>query len=271
MKRHLLPLAVSSAVAVALLGGGALAAATVEQPALPSAIAAAPEPIPAPTAGPTRTVTVVGSGSVKVVPDTATISVGVEVNADSGGAVMEQLAAHTTALLDTLTAEGFAEEQVTTSDISLWPRYGHTSASSDPYAAPPVVGYTGSVTMSVRVDDIEQVGPTLDLLQQSVGDDFRINGLWFSHSDPESLRDQPRTDAVHAARAKAEVLAAAAGAELGEVLAISEGGAVIPMAFARAEAAFDGAMPQASINVAPGQLELTVDVTVTFELLTPAS
>lgn len=256
MKRLLLPLAVSAAVAVAAFGGSAAAASktTTAEP---------------PPAGPVRTVTVVGSGSVSVTPDRATIMVGVEVNADSGGAVMAQLAEHSAALLQTLVDAGFAEEQVTTSDISLWPRYADMTANSDTYAAPQVVGYTGSLTFNVRVDEIDQVGPTLDLLQQSVGDDFRINGLWFSHSDPESLREQPRIDAVQAARAKAEVLATAAGAALGDVLSISEGGAVIPPMFARDGMAYETAAAGSSIGVAPGQIEIGVDVTVTYELLVP--
>src|SRR5690606_28925960 len=160
VKRHLLPVVLSSAVTVVLLGGGALAAAAVEHDARPAQAEPAPQPAPSHP----RTVTVTGRGSVSVVPDTATISIGVEVNAETGGEVMDQLAAHTEALLQPLLAEGFAEEQFSTSDISLWPRYGDMNARSSSYAAPEVVGYTGSVMMNVRVDAIDQVGATLDLL-----------------------------------------------------------------------------------------------------------
>ena len=63
------------------------------------------------------------------------------------------------------------------------------------------------------------------------------------------------------ARTKAEQYAAAAGLTLGDVVSIVEGSATPPIVYGRVEAA---AADAAGPSISPGQLDLTVDVTVTF-------
>ena len=67
------------------------------------------------------------------------------------------------------------------------------------------------------------------------------------------------------ARAKAELLALAAGVKLGRVLTISESGGYVPqprVMYAKAEMAMDAA----PTPIAAGQVELSSSVSVQFEL-----
>ena len=59
-----------------------------------------------------------------------------------------------------------------------------------------------------------------------------MGGLSFEVSEAETLRDEARKEAVANAKRRAELYAAAAGAELGEVLTIQEGGEHGPAAHA---------------------------------------
>ncbi len=86
--------------------------------------------------------------------------------------------------------------------------------------------------------------------------------MTFSFDDPESVLEQARIDAVDSARTKAEQYAAAAGLTLGDVVSIIEGSATPPVLFRAAPqmAAEDAAGP----SISPGQLDLTVDISVTY-------
>jgi uncharacterized protein YggE len=66
---------------------------------------------------------------------------------------------------------------------------------------------------------------------------------------------------VDEARARAEVLAKAAGRSLGEITSIVEGSAATPLPYADRATALEAATP-----IVPGQQETTATVTVTFSL-----
>jgi uncharacterized protein YggE len=73
--------------------------------------------------------------------------------------------------------------------------------------------------------------------------------------------------AIENAKARAETLAAAAGATLGEVQVISTyvgGGGVYAPAAERAFAGVGGA--GADVPVSPGEMEIQVDVSVVYEI-----
>ena len=76
--------------------------------------------------------------------------------------------------------------------------------------------------VQVVVRDLDKIGDILDQLV-TLGAN-QTNGLSFEASKAETLRDDARKEAVANAKRRAELYAAAAGVELGEVLTIDEGG-----------------------------------------------
>ncbi|MFN3868066.1 MAG: SIMPL domain-containing protein, partial [Hyphomicrobiaceae bacterium] len=90
----------------------------------------------------------------------------------------------------------------------------------------------------------------------------QIGGLSFDIADPAALRDAARKQAVDLARKRAELYAEAAGAKVGEVLTISEGGvAQIPRDHGFARAALAESVP-----IERGSQQVEVVVTVTWAL-----
>ena len=198
-------------------------------------------------------ITVSGSGTVKVEPDTAVVNLGVQAQAPTGAEAMESVNTNAAALTDALIATGIAEEDIQTSGLSLYSTTGDDGTT--------VTGYNASLTVNVTVHDIEAVGPTIDAAQQAGGEGFTIGGVSFSFADPESVLEQARIDALANARAKAEQYANAAGVELGAIVSISESPSYPPIAFGDVAMARDAA---AGPPISPGQLDLTIDITVTF-------
>jgi uncharacterized protein YggE len=209
------------------------------------------EPSP-PSAGSEGTITVTAEGTVRVEPDTAVVSLGVQANAPTGAEAMEQINASSTALTEALVAAGIPAEDIQTSGLSLFSTTDETGE---------ITGYQASANVNVVVRDVTAVGSTIDAAQQAAGPGFTIGGVSFSFADPEAVLEQARIRAVELAQTKAEQYAAAAGVTLGSVVSISEQASSPPVIFADTAMAVSEA---AGPSISPGQLDLSVLVTATY-------
>lgn len=245
--RKLIGAGASIAVAVAsvVLGAAGAASASTEPPAGPG--------------GSSGTITVTGTGTVTVDPDTAILNMGVQANAATGAEAMAELNTGSNALTEALRAAGIDEADIQTSGLSLWSMTGDDGVT--------ITGYQASLNVTVTLRDITAVGSTIDAAQAAVGEGFTIGGVSFSFSDPESVLQQARIDAVANARAIAEQYAAAAGVSLGDLVSLVDGYTSIPVEFARADAAGEAM----GLAVSPGTLELGVQITVTYAVGAPAA
>ena len=152
---------------------------------------------------PGRSVTVSGHGTVEVTPDTANVSMGVQVSGQDADEVFAGIETDSNALVDTLKGLGVAEEDIRTSGLSLYPTYGNNNE---------ITGYQGSVNVDVTVHDIARVGELLDGVRGFVGPELTLGGISFSYDDPEAVLAQARTAAIENARVRAGQYAEAAGA-----------------------------------------------------------
>ena len=91
-----------------------------------------------------------------------------------------------------------------------------------------------------------------------------MDGLTFRVDDPTEPERAARMAAVAAARARAEVLAEAAGVSIASVEDIVEGGP--PPAFPRAKAERMMLAADAATPVAAGTTDISVTVTVTYRI-----
>ena len=85
---------------------------------------------------------------------------------------------------------------------------------------PVINGYRVNNQVQITSRNIDKLGEVLDQLV-TLGANS-MNGISFSVSEAEKLRDAARTEAVGNARRRAELYASAAGVKLGQVMVISE-------------------------------------------------
>jgi uncharacterized protein YggE len=217
-----------------------------------SASASTPPPAPPATSPAEGTITVTGTGKVTVEPDMALLTLGVQANAPTGAEAMDQLNADSNALTEALEATGIAPEDIQTSGLSLWSMFGEDGTVS---------GYQASLNVNVTIRDIDAVGSTIDAAQEAVGEGSTIGGVQFSFSDPESVLQEARADAVANAQTIAGQYADAAGLTLGSIVSIVESPTFdSPVAFGRA----DMVAAEASVAISPGTLDLSVTISATF-------
>jgi uncharacterized protein YggE len=227
-----------AAVAVLLLAAAALAG--VARPDGPHAAGT-------PTADAPRTITVSGSGTATSVPTRATLSFGVLTQDPSARTALAENAREMQQVIDALRKAG--AQDITTQSVSLSPTYGDNSQ---------LTGYSASNTVSATVA-FSAAGATIDAAVGAGAN--QVYGPSPLLADTEAQYQKALADAVDNARARAEVLAKAAGQTLGAVATIVEGGnATVPMPYAKG-AAVDAATP-----VVAGPQDTTASVTVTFLL-----
>jgi len=131
---------------------------------------------------------------------------------------------------------------------------------------PRITGYQVMNNVTVTKSDISAASK---LLQVAIGAGVNeTSGLNFEVSDPARGRDQGLRAAFDDARAKATLLAQAAGRTLGRALTISEGAEGTPAPPPRPVYAMAGVRAEAvsAPPVESGTRELTYTVSVVFEM-----
>lgn len=162
---------------------------------------------------PTKTVKVMGVSEVKVVPDQATLELGVEKQSSSASLAKQSADATARRILGSLHQNGVDENDIHTTYLSLQPQFDYRKGMRISY-------FVAEQTMSVTIHDLQKLDAILDSLIKVGGNE--INSIQYETSDLRKYRDQARELAVKAAREKAEALAHALGQEIGKAYAIEE-------------------------------------------------
>jgi uncharacterized protein YggE len=194
-----------------------------------------------------RTITVTGTGTATSTPTRASLSFGVHTQAPTAKAALAQNAAEMRKVIDALQSAGAKDVQ--TQSVALSPVFGDNQD---------LRGFTADNSVSATVT-YAVAGTTIDAAVEAGAN--QVYGPSPLADDTDALYKKALAGAVANARAHAEALAEAAGAKVGQVTSISEGGAApVPIAFGKTAAAAD------STPVVPGSQETTATVVVTFAL-----
>jgi uncharacterized protein len=200
-----------------------------------------------------RTVTATGTARVRSAPDEAVLSLGVQTEAQEANPAIRDNADRMSEVIQALLDAGISRDDIATTGISLYPNY-----SSDGRT---VSSYVAQNTIEVTVHDVQAVGEILDAAVRAGAN--ITNGVTFRLSDENEGRDEALRGAVEDARSKAEVLAEAGGASLGEVVSIQEASSSFPPPiFEERAVAADGA----TTPIIPPDIETQVSVTVAWAL-----
>lgn len=214
--------------------------------------------------GDRRTVSVGGQGVARATPDEATVRFGVVTEAEAPEAARE---ANAEAAKNALNAarELVPEENIRLETLRLQPRYEYDRDGGEGRR---LVGYEAERTAVVEVDDLE-VLPLLVARVVERGAN-RLEGIQYDLADRAPVRREALREAAQDARDKAQVLAQSLGVAAGRVLQISEQSFDFPQPYFRMEAMAAQADAAQSMPTpeayAPGEIEVTANVQVTFAL-----
>ncbi len=204
------------------------------------------------------TITVTGTGQVEGTPDTATFDIGVSTTARTAVDALERNNVEVARLEQSLEQSGVPLKDMQTSYLDL---------SANTNSKGQVRSFTAEDDLTVTMTDLSKLGAALDAAVNATGNGVTLNGISFSIANQSALLATARAQAMHAANTEATQVAAGGGLALGPVVSITDqenaGQYVYYNLNASAPVATGTAVP-----VQPGQQQISVQVTVVYQLVT---
>ena len=239
----------------ALTASVALAGALLAVAAAPSAHAQTAD-----AAFRATTLNLSASGESKVVPDLATITLGVQTDGPTAAQALSANAAQMTKVVAALKKAGIAERDIQTSNLNVNPQYVYVQ--NEP---PKLNGYQASNQVTIQVRDLTRLGQTVDATVAAGA--TNVGGISFGLQNPQAAEDAARLDAVKALQAKADLYARATGYKIVRLVNLGEGGGYTPSPppmpmFAMAKREMADSSP-----VSAGELRVRIDVSATYEMV----
>jgi uncharacterized protein YggE len=171
-----------------------------------------------------RWISVTAEGEASVTPDMALVSFAVSGNGKELAATRDDVNARSSSVLAMLRTVGIAEGDLGAPDVGIHPEYDYRKGGQR------LIGYRVTRQMTAKVRDLDRLSTVLDSVVAAGANE--MHGAQMSASNPSAAEHQALADAMRAARAKAEVLAEAAGVALGALARLEEeaefGGSPMP-------------------------------------------
>lgn len=241
----------------------ALAACT---PGLNATLAGAGSPVepasdePQAVTPPQRTLNVSGMGKVFITPDIAYINIGVHTEHEDVGTALDRNNEQALEVVNALRNQGVESKDIQTSSFNIYPNQQYGPSGE-------VLGtrYVVDNMVYVTVRDLADLGTLLETVVSSGANS--INGISFDVEDKTQATTDARKQAIDQARALAQEMAAAAGVELGQIVninvSINQGYSPYDM-YGRGGGG--GAAVAAEVPISSGQMVISADVALTYEI-----
>ena len=228
-------------------------------------------------------ITVSGQGKVYAKPDVAVISLGVTSQATTVAAVTKSNTDKMNTVIAAVKKLGVADQDIQTTNYSLTPVYsnnyivptpvpmmypnnaGSTSGGTMIRTGPTLTGYELDQNVQVKIRDFTKVG---DILSGATSSGANLVGdLQFTIDSPEQFQQQARAKAIADAKANAQNLAKESGIGLGKLINVIEGYSPSPVMYTQDLKMGAGiATPSAAPVVQPGQQEIDVTISLTYQV-----
>ncbi|MGE5486077.1 MAG: SIMPL domain-containing protein [Ignavibacteriales bacterium] len=203
----------------------------------------------------TRTISVRGTSTLDVKPDTANITLGLRVERPTAKEAQAAGAESLDKVIAALRATGIQDPDIRTTRVNLNPVYDYRSA-------PRLVGYASELLVTVTTRNLGDCGKIIDEAVKAGAN--QVENVAFSIRDTQKATQQAVDMAIDDARNKAEQVAAKAGQEIAGVqsLSVQELGGEDPRPIYMRQAA--KMADSASLPVMPGTLRFTVAVDAVY-------
>ena len=209
-----------------------------------------------------RTLNVSGNGSVSLTPDIAYIYIGIHTDDADLATAVSRNNTQTQALVDALKGAGIDLKDIQTSNFSVYTNSNQSFDKATGQTTGNGTSYSVDNTVYVTLRDLTKLGSLLNTAVASGANN--INSISFDVADKTAAMTQARQKAMTNASNLAAELAKTAGVKLGSIQSISySDNSPIPyygMGGGGASA------PNASVPIQPGQTQISVSVSVTYDL-----
>lgn len=199
-------------------------------------------------------------GEVKAVPDQATLTLSVVTQKRQASEALQQNAKEMSDAVAALKAAGIETKDIQTSSVSIQPQY--TYATNIPRR---LTGYEARNTITVTIRKIEKTGDILDkVVTLGINE---VNGPYFGLADKSKAQDEARKQAMDKVRKLAALYEDGMGLKLGRIMQVNESSSMPMPQMEMARGLMAAEAKAASTPVEAGELNVTAQVTVVWEIL----
>jgi uncharacterized protein len=202
-------------------------------------------------------ISVTGTGEVKVVPDIALVSIGVQVQMETLSSAQRQAAESMGAVTDVLKNNSIADEDIQTSNYSIQPVWQWVDNENV------FVGYKVVNVVNVKIRNMEAIGDIIDAAVAAGGEYVVVNGISFSIDNPDEYYNNARLDAMDDAKEKATQLAHSAGVKVGSPISITESAYY---SVDNSDIQYIDSEARVTTSISAGQLTVSVTVQVVYAI-----
>lgn len=153
-----------------------------------------------------------GTGTVRLPPDRALVSIAIETRGPTAGRAAAAGALPLARVRDSLQSQGFHAESIQTISFGVAPRYDYPRGGQ-------LIDYAARTVLAVRLRDLDRLGGMLDGVLGAGA--TSIASIEFESDTLARARDGAFSEALAAARSEAAALAKAAGGGLGPLILVS--------------------------------------------------
>jgi uncharacterized protein YggE len=210
-------------------------------------------------------VAITGQGKISYQPDTATVTLGVQVDkAPTAEAALGQLNDKMGNIVASVETLGIKKEDIQTQAYTLSPQYNYMNNVTT------LAGYSANQKISIRVSDIQNNPDRVSKVIAGAGASGtnQVQGIDFTVSNLNDLKQQARVLAIQDAKAKSAALAAAAGVKLGKIESWFEN--VLASPDVQFSGMGLGAGPDTAVKAIPqvpsGTQDIIIEISLTYEV-----
>ena len=203
-----------------------------------------------------RLIELSASGVIQMDPEIARIQLSVETSGSTAQLASEANADLMEKVLNKLHNSGLSKESVRTLSYYVNPQYDNSRRGE---LKP--IGFLAKNSIQVKLDSLSLVGQIIDAAISAGAN--RVTDIKYEVRNPQAAYREALGAAVKQATLQAEVLAAAAGEQLGPVHRIRSSS---PIRFAESALKTMAVRGVASTPIESGTLEITATVTMEFQL-----
>lgn len=216
-----------------------------------------------------RTISVSGTGTIKVVPDIATFTVGISESAQTTAEAQQAVNVKMNQILDILKKSGIEAKDMSTNYLTLRPEYTWTDGKQN------LVGQRASQQVAVTLRGLDKDPSKFSALVDQLGvvTGIEFSSVQFDRQDKSEAYNEARELAVKKAMDKAGVYAMSANMSVGSPLTISEQNDVsysyarnTYMAAPKAMMMEAAGAADSSSELPTGELEISCTVYMSFEM-----
>ena len=205
-----------------------------------------------------RTLNVNGKAEMTLTPDIAYINIGVHTENKDATEAVSSNNSQAQQIMDALKAAGVAEKDMSTINFSIYPSFQYNDDGTLKTTV-----YMVDNTVKVTVRNLQQIG---SLLEDAVSAGANnIGGIQFDVADKSAAISEARAAAISNAQANALEIAQAAGVTLGDIQNISfyDNNQPSPIMYGKG---LDTAAPSMAVPVTPGQMSISVEVNIIYQI-----